>query len=187
MKKVLLSFFLTLIVFSFISCITTVPAKVFLNEEFTFKSSCLNSNIYEKDYNIIWSSVVDFFAENNLNIKIIEKESGLIVSERNVLPSEYVTTNIPIKKTYMAVQFNKGLKVDGTGMRCSAEWNVRVIKVEDNKTKVVVNIGNPIVELNMIKGAYPSIYTVWEKSDLLSTTTGNFENFIFSYVDSKIK
>lgn len=178
MKRIIYYSFLSVIFFLNSSCITT---QVTPHEPFLFKNPNSNSLIIDRSLDDVWNSVVDFFAGNNLNIKIIDKSSGLIISERSYFPSEYVTSNIPKETSYMAVQFNKIFKADGTGMRCSAEWNVRVTKIDDNKTLVVINIGNPIVELNMFKGSY----TVWERSELQSASTGNFEKFIFSNIVKK--
>lgn len=182
MKKKFLLVKSIIVTLTLTSCITTTITP---NDAFVYQTNTPNSIILDDNFDKVWSSVVDFFAEKNLNIKIIEKESGLIVSERNYFPSEYVTSNKPSTNSYMAVQYNKALKKDGTGMRCSAEWNVRVTKIEQTRTKVTVNIGNPTVELLLVKGSYPNFFTGWERSELLASTTGNFEFLFFEFVRSK--
>src|SRR3990172_2171609 len=46
-----------------------------------------SKRIYDKNYDEVWASVISIFAEKNIPIKTIEKDSGIIVTENMNIPS----------------------------------------------------------------------------------------------------
>ena len=49
------------------------------------------SVVTSKSFDNVWNNVIDFFAENNLPIEILEKDSGLIVSNNIKVGDNLVT------------------------------------------------------------------------------------------------
>lgn len=93
----------------------------------------------------VWDKIIDFFAQNGLSIKIIDRSSGLIISESSELtwtfedkkgnqikPGRWVA--IPMVIAPGADKATSPYKVLG-------EWNVR-IKSAGDKTSINVNLVN---------------------------------------------
>lgn len=137
--------------------------------------------IVDKNYNDVWDNVIDFFASNNLAIKTIEKESGIIYSSTIKLSTAYWFSE---SKTYsnpnahIAVQYRSDYKKDGTGLSATAVWNVRVKKVNDNKTEISINIADPQITIMayMGKGIVKPV-----ESNLQAKSTGVFEKQLIEY------
>lgn len=98
---------------------------------------------------VVWDKIIDLFAQKGLPIKIIDKSSGLIISEKSTF---FTTTET---KQGMLVNKNAWLVVPGrfdsikkvyykktNAENLIAEWNVRIKDAPDNKTIVNVNIVN---------------------------------------------
>lgn len=133
-----------------------------------------------------WSGVVDFFAENNIPIKTIEKSSGLIVSTQMEFPATYWITSekrLYDPNAYIAVQQVSGLKIDGTGMRATATWNVRVKAISEDKTEIQVNIATPLVEL-LLLNANTYRYE-WTASICEARSTGMLDKHLSEYILSR--
>lgn len=69
------SLLLLLVIFTVVGC-GTMPKEHFFNKQVKISN----------EYDIVWSAIVSFFAENNVPIKTIDKSSGLIVAESQVFP-----------------------------------------------------------------------------------------------------
>ena len=127
----------------------------------------------------VWDKLVDLFATKGLSIKVIDKSSGLIVSDKYKLsvtqenksgklinPNAYVVSvklYNPGSRTYLPINTTVG------------EWNVR-IKPDGN--------GGTIINVNLV-----NIQEVWTDSkgyskDVVSTakSTGVFEKIIFDTI-----
>lgn len=50
-----------------------------------------NSAISQQSFDETWSNVIGFFAENNIPIKTLEKDSGLVVAETGSLTDQEIT------------------------------------------------------------------------------------------------
>lgn len=133
----------------------------------------------QSSFDQVWDKLIDLFAQKGLSIKIIDRSSGLIVSERAVLSATTETDDgIPKNKTAFAVgpkifdRYNKKWKPIYISL--TGEWNVRIKKVDD-KTTINVNIVN-------IEGAIPktnySIRTVDYVRCASCKSTGVFETII---------
>ncbi|HMG82942.1 MAG TPA: hypothetical protein VK559_07890 [Ferruginibacter sp.] len=135
-------YLIPLCVFLFSGCIATkpdLPVRGIYPAVYTYKSS--------KSFEDVWSNVIDVFAQKGLPIKIIDKSSGLIVSESilmsatnelKTLKLKDSTDYVVIPKKYNASQ-NKYSALANIPVR--GEWNVR-IKKTDSCTLINVNIVN---------------------------------------------
>ncbi len=93
----------------------------------------------EKPFDDVWSNLIDVFAQKGLSIKIIDKNSGLIVSERIEFPATIEDKNGNLKdpNAYIVVPKYRS-KMDGKFypinsfrddyLGVNGEWNVRVKK-----------------------------------------------------------
>lgn len=134
----------------------------------------------------VWSGVVDYFAQNNIPIKTIEKASGIIISTQMQFPASYWITKdqrLYDPSAYIAVQELSDVKLDGTGMRASASWNVRVRQVSDNQTELQVNIATPIVEILLYN--IKTYQYEWMTTICQARSTGEFDRHLAEYIQSR--
>lgn len=114
----------------------SVPLKgKYSDVPFTIKS--------DKPFDAVWSNVIDLFSSRGYSIKVIDKSSGLIVSEKVSLPFtvENISGKLLDKDAYVVLEI---LNVGGLTYRprsATGEFNVR-IKTVDGKTSIGVNITN---------------------------------------------
>lgn len=105
----------------------------------------------------VWDKLIDLFAQKGLSIKIIDRSSGLIVSERSLLSATTETNAGPLKNPEaFAVEpkiydrYSKKYKPVYSSL--TGEWNVR-IKRNNDKTVINVNIvnieGHGLTTMNM--------------------------------------
>lgn len=128
-----------------------------------FLASCSSSKVtpisgtYQKppfvitstsNFNAVWDKLIDIFAQKGLPIKIIDRSSGLIVSDRALLSSTFELKTgglkdpsafIVLPKVYLPSSkktTNVALDLPVTG-----EWNVRIKEASGGST-INVNIVN---------------------------------------------
>jgi hypothetical protein len=175
MKKTLL--FLC-VAFAFSSCgsMVSVPLKGnYVEKPIEITSS--------KSYDQVWSNVIDLFATKGLSVKLIDKSSGLIVSEKTSLMNNYSfeTENGGLVNPDAYIVLDKhsisGYKQLSPGS-VTAEWNVRIKAIDNNSTIINVNLTNINAILNIPGNQYAaaSVVTFTGKS------TGNFEKLIAEIV-----
>lgn len=95
--------------------------------------------LYNFSADDVWSNVIDFFATNGLSIKIIDKQSGLILSEKVsfMQNGSYERLDGPgINKPQAFVVIERKAVSPNS---ITGEWNIRV-KSMGGKTHVRVNI-----------------------------------------------
>ncbi len=80
MKKLLTIF----MILFFFAC--GAPAK---------KHDIVNYGNFGSDFDAVWSAVIKFFATNNIPIKTIEKDSGIIYAEPQIFPEEWIDCGKP--------------------------------------------------------------------------------------------
>lgn len=134
-------------------------------------------NYTEKSKDRVWDNIIDLFAQKGIPIKIIDKSSGLIVSDKAKLSWSYEDKKGKLyePKAFAAIrQFkypnvNKPVNPD----RVTGEWNIRIKEI-DGKTSINVNLYN-------IEGTYPlgNSNTI---RDAGGKTTGVFEQLIYDAV-----
>ena len=137
----------------------------------------------EKSFDQVWSNLVDLFAQKGISIRIIDKSSGLIASERTKLSTSYEDSKgklyspkafVVLKRNnYQGDENMKKSYFDVTG-----EWNVH-LKQEANDVSVNINIVN--IEGEQV---YTSLYHGETRSrvTIRAQTTGVFEKLIFEAV-----
>lgn len=131
----------------------------------------------------VWSKVIDLFAQKGLPIRLIDKSSGLIISDKVSLLNQS-TWELPdgklsdpnawvvVEKLYSGDQFLPPTYVTG-------EWNVRV-KEQDSKTIINVNLLNLQAGIGQIT---PTAFPVSPStSSLRAQSLGNFERYISDIV-----
>lgn len=115
----------------------------------------------DSDFEVVWSKLVDIFAQRGLSIKIIDKSSGLIISDRTILKTtiEDEKGRIQDSTAYIVIPTTKdqatGKRIPVTGFTSelpkkgfprrvndvSGDLNVRV-KRDGNGTVINVNLVN---------------------------------------------
>jgi len=136
----------------------------------------------EKSFDKVWDNIIDLFAQKGLSIKIIDRSSGLIVSEKSHLSWSLEKKDGKLfDSTYYVVLERiapKGSKFFYTPAQVTGEWNVR-IKNDGGRTAINVNLTN-------IKATYGSSYysggRIVEPVDIAGRTTGVFEKFIYEAI-----
>lgn len=133
----------------------------------------------DKTFDQVWDKLIDLFAQKGLSIKVIDRSSGLIVSERATLPAT-TENNLGVLKDTSAFVVSpkiyhryakKYYPVFGV---LTGEWNVR-IKKSGERTLINVNVVN-------IVGSEPYVTTIAESDRDRPCTecrsTGVFEKFL---------
>jgi len=148
----------------------------------SYKTIPLKGSYLEKPYSIetstssdkVWDKLIDLFAQKGLSIKIIDRASGLIISERAAFGYTTEDKNGKLKDptAFIVVpqMYNPGNRM--TIPVCEnlvAEWNVR-IKTQGDKTLINVNVVNVV---RNVSGVYLA-----NNSCPQAKSTGVFERII---------
>jgi len=95
----------------------------------------------------VWDKIIDFFAQNGLSIKVIDRSSGLIVSDRSKLDWSYedVKGNIKNPNAWVVVQrvtspMNSPAPI--LPIYVYGDWNIRIKENETGGTLINVNLVN---------------------------------------------
>lgn len=142
----------------------------------------LKSN-YEKPYMVeinrpfddVWSDVVDVLATKGLNIKTLDKSSGIVISEKVSFVGSITVEDangIPKDpKAYVVTSWNRNeLNMIITPNQAFGTWNVRVKKLSDSVTVVSANIVGLEAVLSQTSLANTPILATFE-----AKSTGVFE------------
>lgn len=157
--------------FKFVSLVGSYPQAPFI-----FSS--------DKPREKVWDNVVDLFAQKGISIKIIDKGSGLIISEPTALSWSYEDKNGKLVNPsaqvaiYKKINNMSGRTVDP--VKVFGEWNIR-IKDNDGKTSINVNIVNIKHEDSYVVN-YRLEYRTEDYQENAIRSTGNFEKTIADYV-----
>lgn len=93
-----------------------------------------------------WDKIIDFFAQNGLSIKIIDKSSGLIISDHTAVPASYESKlGVPMKKDAWIVipkRIDPNSRKPYPIQEITGEWNIRIKELPGNKTYINVNLVN---------------------------------------------
>jgi hypothetical protein len=117
----------------------------------------------EKSFEKVWDNLIDLFAQKGLSIRIIDKSSGLIISQKSLLSASMEDKNGQVidRDAYIVVPSTKvnGRIIPVTGTKSGAyatskaikaipvygDWNVRV-KPNGSGSTINVNITDVIYE-----------------------------------------
>lgn len=175
MKKCLLAFAITL---SCASCgIKMIPLKG------SYPRTPIVYNT-ASDYETVWSKLIDLFAEVGIGIKIIDKASGLIVTEpvnfADAWTFELKDGSLKNPKAWLVVQKYKNQSdnkyyIPNTIL---ANWNARIKKTAEG-TSVNINITN-MKTMQVLTSPYGS--TTERNVSVDVRTTGVFEKLIYDKI-----
>lgn len=136
-------------------------------EKQTFEST----RVYNKPYGVAWLKAVDWFADHNVVIEKIEKDSGLITAKYliDVSTSDYLDHG----KVEASMAHITSIEEHGS-------LNVTVREIDANKTKVSVNFFGTY-EIHALDG--------WWGKDMRKTgksiSTGKLETSILNYIQAE--
>lgn len=138
----------------------------------------------DKSRDRVWDNIIDLFAQKGISIKIIDKSSGLIISEPIKLKWSYEDKSGHVIKpdALVAVWATKhnGDYLDPHSV--SGEWNIR-IKEANGKTAINVNIVNvKHEELDPGSTMRRAFYTLEDYPTGAVKSTGVFEKSITDYI-----
>jgi hypothetical protein len=137
-----------------------------------------------KPFEEVWSSVIDVLATQGLEVKTIDKASGIVISEKTSFKGMVTTENsdgTPKKiDAYIAVE----PKTSPGGPlvmpdKIVGSWNIRVKESVPGKTMVNVTITG-IEATTTIGGSMYSAPVVW---DFDARSTGVFEKSFFAILE----
>ncbi|MEJ7739596.1 MAG: hypothetical protein WKF97_19400 [Chitinophagaceae bacterium] len=132
--------------------------------------------VSDKSKDRVWDKLIDFFAQKGLSIKIIDRRSGLIISDKSALTWTFEDSKgklinpsawIVIEKTVDPGP-NKVIKPSSV----AGDWNVRIKDLPNNKTVINVNLVNIRAKRESV-----SKYGISEY-EIKALSTGNFEKLI---------
>lgn len=145
--------------------------------------SVVNSVTTTSSFEDVWSRVIDFFAENNIPIGTIAKDSGIITATNirfgdNLVSYEDKYGQIVNPNAWFVLPYMK----DVVGGRADCSFNVRVRKNDNGTCSIQVNLSN-------ITGYYNIewLNTMNFKKEIIENTvpkpcssTGAFENALLA-------
>ena len=128
-------------------------------------------------YDEVWNRVVNFFAMNNLPINVLEKDSGIIAANIDLMGEPYITVENKLGQLenpdawFVMPDRNQFLRG-----KVSFSFNVRAQKMTSGTTRININIGN-IVGYRSVKVFFMYTFTEeWEKSPVQCASTGVLES-----------
>lgn len=147
----------------------------------SYTSTASKVQTIERNYDAVWSKLVDFLANEGIAVKILDKESGLMVSEVYSFKNTYTRVGKDGKlentQAYVVIGDLKG----GFGNRLEphridGNFNVRVKRVGDEQTEITVNLVNLVSTYQNPPNVGGGIINIGIK------TTGSFEEKILNYL-----
>lgn len=134
--------------------------------------------VADKPTDKVWDNIIDFFATKGLSIRIIDKSSGLIVSDKTALVWSYEDGKgmLISRDAWIAVpkQIDPGTNKPIPFVSITGDWNIRIKEQSPGKTLInvnLVNIQSQAVVHNLLTP--PTIISV-----VGAKTTGVFEKMI---------
>jgi len=165
-------FLLILMALSLYSC---TLQSVALRGQYLDKPFEITTN---RSFDSVWSSTIDLFAQKGISIKIIDKSSGLIVSEKTSFLNNYsfedVNGGIENPNAWVAINKYKIGSVIYKPQKLTGEWNVRIKSNGVNTTSININLTN--IEGSYHQSAAP--YVAELTLNYQGKSTGNFERSI---------
>lgn len=133
--------------------------------------------IVDKSKDKVWDNIIDLFAQKGLSIKIIDRSSGLIISERTALTWTYEDKNGKLENlsawAVVPKIYDPGANRIVGYYNVSGDWNIRIKDAQDGKTVLNVNLVNITSE-----NPYKSYLSQATSPIPGAKTTGVFEELI---------
>jgi hypothetical protein len=175
-------------------CLTScMPKLIPLKGNYPVTPIIYNST---KSFDKCWDRLIDVFAQKGLTIKIIDRTSGLLISDSYALTATVENKNgvVENKDAFIAIgklNYNGIIKpITGyEGVYSSkkkqepnpvyGEWNVRLKSISTGGTSVNININTVYYEFKVNSNTSP------KKESLTNyKTTGVFEKLIFDLINN---
>jgi hypothetical protein len=131
----------------------------------------------DKSFEEVWSNVIDFFAQKGISIKIIDKSSGLIISEKTSFLDHYSTeVNGAIRDfdAWIVLNSINHGSFETLPDHVYGEWNVRLKPMDGGGTLINVNLTN----IDAGRHVSRTQYTPEQNIVFKGKSTGKFESFI---------
>jgi hypothetical protein len=123
----------------------------------------------------VWNKIIELFATRGLTIKLIDKSSGLIVSEKTSFLNSYTVENengtLVDPNAFIVCDRMVWQTVEQAPLKVSGEWNIRLVETT-GKTLINVNLVN-------IEIIY---YSLAEPLYAKGKSTGKFEKIISDFI-----
>ena len=130
-------------------CATTVPPGNY---------TVIDQDVVSKDFDSTWKRISEYFGENNINIKAMEKESGLITAETTRFPTSFDCGSETYAKDQDPIgRFNVFATADGDGTRVRFTVDATVLRCAVNGYGQCVN-SSYLVNCNSIGTLETSFY-----------------------------
>lgn len=174
MKRLILLFIMGINV----GCVNLGYHTVAIQNQYPKSASATTSKTFEQ----AWSRAIDIMAETGMQVKILDKSSGIIVSEPYKLTSTFEDINhgnqlananadVVCLKEYVGNNY-LGYSVNATG-----NFNIR-IKTENNQTSITVNL------TNIVSSRTTAQYTVNQQNIPIDcVSTGVLERNILKMIE----
>lgn len=138
--------------------------------------------VTDKSKEEVWDNLIDLFAKKGLPIKLIDKSSGLIISEKSLLTHTHELPKgggLSDKTAYVVLPkvINKANNKVVKYSIVTGDWNVRIKEV-NGKTVVNVNLLNIVSSPITATGSPGSPYGYGEWTIQDGKSTGVFEKMI---------
>lgn len=141
-------------------------------------SKVQNTFYTDKSKDEVWSKIVELFSTNGIGISLIDKSSGLIVSNKTSFIDSYTREDehgrLINNKAFLVVEHYDNLRKDLNAPQvCDGIWNIRMFN-KDGKTAININLTNIKAHAEMNFGTYLGV----KAFDFNSKSTGSFEKMI---------
>jgi hypothetical protein len=127
----------------------------------------------------VWENIIEFFAKNGLPIKLIDRSSGLIISNESYLTWTFENSKGQLQNpqawVVLAKQINPNNKTPIKYQVVTGEWNVRIKSTPANET---------LINVNLVNVKYTSMFTTTATQFIpgMFQSTGVFENRIYDTI-----
>lgn len=127
------------------------------------------SKVYNVSFDTLWNAVINTVTGTELDIKILDKSSGLITTESASLGSFYNLNMIDYKK-YVQPPFVPL----ATWTQAKYKLNFKLDKIAENETKLTAKFGIELYDSNATNA--------WHRTE----SKGVFEQELFRIIDEKL-
>lgn len=141
------------------------------------KGSYLNKpyQIYsDKSKDEVWNKIIELFSSQGIAIKLIDKNSGLILSERTSFLSDYSYENddgsLQNPNAFVVCDKVVWQTVLQYPKQVTGEWNIRVV---ENSGKTLINVN--LVNIQVIFSTNPAL-------EGTGKSTGKYERIVADYL-----
>jgi hypothetical protein len=129
---------------AFTSCFTSKGLIVPPKSQYPTTPIIITSS---NQFDVVWDKLIDLFAQKGLSIKIIDRSSGLIISEKTMLTHTTERNNGTLKDSLAFTvgprHYDKNTKkYNNYYFSAVGEWNVRLKKADNGGTLINVNLVN---------------------------------------------